>query len=945
MFVSAAVGERLAMETERARCRPSVSRCFAAMAASVALFPTVVLARTGGPTSTIADACFGKDGDVPTCAQVVWALGGWPLLVLVGVVVLALWLWLSAVTSIGGSVKEAFRSGTAWLVQRGEIARARRRYLDAALAEYAELGFRVQGIGRLKLGRTYVSLRLAPGSEQARPDAADGSAESEGMRERAGRAEPAPVSLAEAVGDCSRLAIVGAAGSSKSTLLRWAGFAVAQNRLGRRRRLSDEQREFLDALGRRRLTPVLVPLKEFNRSVKDGAAALSPDGLLAFLQERAKLLDLPATFFREEFRQGCLLLLDGLDEVDLSDRHLVREIIEELIRRPFENGGHRCLLTSRIDPYLRTEVSGLRACTVEPLTPAQRNVLIANVYAAIHESQPEEASRRTDDLQKEIDHNDPVRALAITPLMVTIFTALHARPAREGRGLPRQRSEVYEEAVTYLLTAKHTPGEPSLSRDEIEPRHRGLALAAFELHQRGDRGDTARRDDMVELIHPLFGAAPEAARKAAVVFLEAVTDRGGLLEERDGWYGFYSHPTFREFLAGCHLAALPPETQRSFLAARLGDDRWVEPVRLAAGYLAITSAERPNEFVQRLAALGEGAEQRAHALALAGVALSDLPREVVNAETTKAVAGPARDLLETNPPPVAPQLRRGVGLALGWAGDARLKPGAIPELVRVSEGRFRMGSNAKDAEFLAAQDFPVRDYERTAGDLLIFVSEFEIGRYPVTNAEFRAFWQGTRRYQDLGIYLSPEGRQWLAGDGRREPGLWDDPRWNAPNLPVVGVTWHEADAYCRWLGTVTGQPFRLPTEAEWEKAARGEDGRLWPWGNEWHAAKCNSDGSLHGTSPVGMYPDGVSPYGALDMVGNVFEWCQDGWDEKAYEKLVSRPIPDPGSSGFGAGSRVVRGGAWLNSRGFCRVASRDWDVPSNFHDYLGFRVVRAPVRG
>jgi formylglycine-generating enzyme required for sulfatase activity len=202
----------------------------------------------------------------------------------------------------------------------------------------------------------------------------------------------------------------------------------------------------------------------------------------------------------------------------------------------------------------------------------------------------------------------------------------------------------------------------------------------------------------------------------------------------------------------------------------------------------------------------------------------------------------------------------------------------------------------------------------------VVLDQYLIDKYEVSNERYKAFMKAT---------------------GHPAPAYWDDPRLNQMIQPVVGVSWTDADAFCKW------EAKRLPTEAEWERAAKGPDGdNHYPWGHRLDPQKANYGQNVGKTMPVDYYPDGVSGFGVFNMAGNVFEWVADWYDPKYYKgSLALNPQgPDKGYNFANQGPvRVLRGGSWLAPETSLHTTHRFWNQPEN-NSYgvgLGFRCAKS----
>jgi len=271
-----------------------------------------------------------------------------------------------------------------------------------------------------------------------------------------------------------------------------------------------------------------------------------------------------------------------------------------------------------------------------------------------------------------------------------------------------------------------------------------------------------------------------------------------------------------------------------------------------------------------------------------------------------AQAPAAGGALDTPPPPKAKS--SGDVTRIGIAAVKPSKPAANATwtnsvgmaLARIEPVEFTMGSS----------DAKSPDNEKPAHSVKLTQAYF-MAVTPVTNAQYEQF--------------NPDHRQLR-------------PPWNGDDHPVVFTNWNEAAAFCLWLSQREGRDYRLPTEAQWEFAARGSDGRIFPWGNQWDPRRCNSaeeGGGFDQTSPVTQFLNGASPHGILDMVGNVWEWCAD-WYEPGYGSGAARENPTGPADGQ---YKVCRGGSWMNHGYSCRATMRARRAADFSDAYLGFRVV------
>ena len=264
----------------------------------------------------------------------------------------------------------------------------------------------------------------------------------------------------------------------------------------------------------------------------------------------------------------------------------------------------------------------------------------------------------------------------------------------------------------------------------------------------------------------------------------------------------------------------------------------------------------------------------------------------------------------------------------------------LPVMIYIHASTFTMGLDQSQADLLAhgsdlARRWLEKGYfQREQPSHQVALPGLFVGKFPVKVGEYCPF-VASGGYRER-RYWTAAGWSWLGDARRSQPDHWDDPTWSGDDtLPVVGVSWYEADAYCRWLSDQSGRNYRLPAEAKWEFASRGNDGRLYPWGADFNPARCNNTAanSLAHTSPVGQYsPAGDSPWGHADTDGKVSEWTASiFWP---YPSRTAGFQSEPGKEA----PRVTRVGSWQSNFLRVRTTSRGYNDPYFSDHDLGFRL-------
>ncbi|HJQ27403.1 MAG TPA: SUMF1/EgtB/PvdO family nonheme iron enzyme [Blastocatellia bacterium] len=715
--------------------------------------------------------------------------------------------------------------------------------------------------------------------------------------------------------------------------------------------------------------PVFAPLRRFAAYLRSLPRQMF-DGeppLLNYLREMVRTHSGEDAWLLPCLQEGgVMLLFDGLDEVpDEVARRRVAGIIRDFLRR---HATCRMALTSRpagLSPIIRVELvkqGRLIHCKVRPLDHDQMASFIHAWYRALIKD-PNNARRRAEGLVARIVASPRVAELAQTPILLAAIAVIHMT----GGDLPERRADLYEHCVRALShrwdAARDEEGRELCGPIEETDKLRLLEEIAFRIHCQGGDARTIEQGPLVELFLEHLPSQPSMPlnRDKCLHLLNIMVDRTGLIiPDSERLYRF-RHLSFQEFLASRHICDQADDPVEE-LGPRLADAWWREVVLLAPAFKAISSDTDARRMIRNLAEYVRSSTDEAfRTVAFANIARTLLDLEEYHVrkleETVNEMKGDFLAILEDPKQPGSPKARAEMAEAVGQFGDPRLTH--VNRWVTIPAGRYWRGSSAAVAQ---ADEQP---------DGWIEISEFRVQRWPVTVAEYRLFVELGEGYANA-RWWDDEGWRWLKTQPNKSgPVNWEWQLERASNTPVVGISWWEAQAYCRWFskadnGLPIGWSIRLPTEAEWEKAARGgefladsvanEDPRReYPWIGPFDERSVNSSEGewLASVTPVGCYPKGNGPYGTWDQAGNVWEWCADWYHPWAYQQsgaldpVVNDPTNVPKVPFFSrqhnrthlVHCKVIKGGSYNTDANFARVSCRKRLEPVRRLDDQGFRCV------
>lgn len=699
--------------------------------------------------------------------------------------------------------------------------------------------------------------------------------------------------------------VLGDAGTGKTTMFKYFALTISARELL-------EQNEILAIIRHKNIEiPIFCPLRELaylveqNHDIQKNLTSLLAKYLSDILHDKITSEDIEYLFME----QDVFLLLDGLDEVaDSSLRILLVELIERAVRMYPKI---RCWVSSRPSSYIGASKLGgdFIVLLLQPFNQAQIARFLFNWYYEMELNTIEnsgipkdilytKAQRQATELIISLARYPWALEIASNPLMLTAIAIGYYSKQQ----VPDRKVELMETCTQALLggwdiakpgyASKTITWPASIAAMSIKARRTQLEYIAWAMYKY--RKFILSLEDMANVLvenSPRFSSTKDAYDKAEE-FIEALIQRGGLLVEAEPNKYSFVHHGFASYLAGRRFSRM--DDYVIFVREHASDRQWQEVIKDGAAYQSSRDPERAIKII-RCILENENMPVQERLLIVSEI-LCESDMSALDANIIMEVRNGIVSLLTREDIDI--KTRCHLGLLLGHIGDPR----SLDQMVFVPTGVYTWGTEA------------------------VHVNAFYINKFPVINSQYKKFIdeEGYSRRE----FWSEEGWKWKETNNIRYPFYWRDSRYNAPNQPVVGVSWYEAVAYANWKG------LRLPTEIEWEAAARGPKGLLWPWGNTFAEDACNYNGTgISRCTPVGLFPKNRSPFGVWDLSGNIWEWTMSTY--MGAQQVVH--------SAAQHGPKILKGGSWFSNPERTRTISRRWLHPGARQFNFGFRLVKSYI--
>lgn len=653
-------------------------------------------------------------------------------------------------------------------------------------------------------------------------------------------------------------------------------------------------------------------------------------------------------------------MLDGLDEItDVRLRVRAAALIERFAAQVTATRD-RVIVTSRPhaveDPAVRDALRvGGAAAEVAALNREEILDFLTRWYAARPQaSRGSDPAHAAEQLFKHLLSAPQLLELSGSPLLLAVTAALYVQRGR----LPERRVELLEWTTHALIDRRFGPGAGGSRARTAKVRQALMAISLRMMNQGALR--TIGDGELRELIGQTWPPAPDAPRPDSVelelLAMNLESHSGLLVVEAHPPRCRFTHFVYQEFLAARAIAET--EDPAAILRPRFGDVAWREVILMTTEYLGATHRTRLIGLVSALARWAGEEEDACGRLGLALHALLNTQLDILPPDELAYLCLAAASALDGRDSKSSALQRIELGILLGRIGDPRLGLSKETRWVHQAGGTFWEGSDTG------------RGSEKPRREARI-EHPFFFGKYPITNAEFEGFVRAGG-YKALGLrrWWSAEGREvWRAftsdqahpamafvlskhpGQLSDKPYGWSNPRWDEPNQPVVGVSFYEAEAFCRWLNScwekqrppwlAQGLEARLPNQWEWEVVAAGIAGRTYPWGDTPAPGPelANFSAQWGRTTPVGTFPEGATPEGVMDLAGNVWEWCQDRCVDPARPQ-AAQGAQTPAAAGESVlYGRVIRGGSWATDAHALRSCCQEAMSAGYRNLDVGFRIV------